>query len=1229
MADEFQPYVGPRPFERADEERFFGRERESSELLSRVIAHPAVLLYSQSGAGKTSLLNASLIPLLEKEGFEILPSARVRGLVPKEIATEGIRNLYVFNVLMSWTGGGAEPQLLAEMSIEVFLNSGQRAISREGMPAPLVAIFDQFEELFTFYPERWSDRQDFFDQVSEALEADRLMRIIFVMREDYIAELDPYVSALPEKLRTRFRLERLREESALEAVTEPLEGTGYSFASGVPEQLVNNLLKVPVETAAGVTTVVGEFVEPVQLQVVCQQLWQKLDHSDTRVITLDQLKAFGDVDRALSDFYETAINNVTHETGVNEGVLRRWFEHTLITPSGTRGTVYRGREETGGIPNAAVDKFVDQHVIRGELRGGARWYELTHDRLIEPIISSNRQWMIERSGAEQTRQRLEARAAEWVRNGRPSSGLLDEAELLEARRWLESPNADDVGYSEALFALVQASRAAIEHSKREQERLLAEEQRRADAAQARAEEQQRHIEEQARSARRLRLLAAALAVMFLLAIGTAAYAVNRSRVATSEARRAQEKERETNAALLEVRKEKRRADEQTATAEQQRSRAESAEVEAKKQAEIAVNRQKEAEHAKALEAAARRKVEENAKAKEILTHQKELAEKQNDAKDAENSALRWEQSGNLEWAIDEFEKATSLYEGLKDSDKEEEMLRHISDLHKQRGEADLAKRHEEYEEAEQASNKGLEIKKRTSGLNSVDLNDQGVFYDEIEKYDKAEELYKQSIAARKLENPREEVVGLAVTYGNLAALYTEKRKYGEAVALCQQALRIQEKILKPDDPSLIRALSSCAYVYREAGRYIEAEPLYQRVLSSYGPTDGSAQPDGKLARSLYNLASLYVNLGKYRDAEPLLKQATDIQDALLYKRPDPPEFRPLNLMATLDEQGIVYYYEGKYANAEVFYQKALDIDLKGDAPQSEVATMLNNLALAYVKQARFEKAEQNAKQSLEIREKLGGLALERISFNHSVLARIYSAQAKYVEAEALFNRVIEERERALGANHPDIAIDRHYLADFYVSRGKYELAREIEQKAIPVLEQSLGSTNWRTSAALSTMATIDVAQGKYAEAEKLYHKAITNLQGTFGNEHPEIAISLNGLGRLYITQGRYAEAKECLDGAQEIQKHMLGAEHPDLASTLNNYGLLYSKQGKYVEAESFYKQALAIREKVFGSEHPSVAETLKNYAALLRATKRDAEATAMEARAKAIRAKYPQLGPDN
>lgn len=56
------PYVGPRPFGERDQNNFFGRDDEARQLTGLIIAHRAVLLYAQSGAGKTSLLHAKVIP---------------------------------------------------------------------------------------------------------------------------------------------------------------------------------------------------------------------------------------------------------------------------------------------------------------------------------------------------------------------------------------------------------------------------------------------------------------------------------------------------------------------------------------------------------------------------------------------------------------------------------------------------------------------------------------------------------------------------------------------------------------------------------------------------------------------------------------------------------------------------------------------------------------------------------------------------------------------------------------------------------------------------------------------------------------------------------------------------------------------------------------------------------------------------------------------------------------
>ncbi|HRQ40701.1 MAG TPA: hypothetical protein PLD25_22525 [Chloroflexota bacterium] len=393
------PYVGPRPFERKDSARFFGRDQEARELLSLIVANRMVVFYAQSGAGKTSLLNAQVAPLLEAEGFEVWPFARVQGPEINSPDPAEINNIYALYALFSWAGNEGDTANWANQTIPAYLQAHPLTQDEAGYEQPRVLIFDQLEELFTAYPARWQEREGFLNQIARALDNDPLLRVVFSLREDYVAQLDPYAHLLPRNLGVRFRLERMRPEAALSAIRSPLRETERNFAPGVAEQLVEDLRAVRAEVpGGGVKTVTGEFVEPVQLQVVCQNLWEDLP-PEVSTITAEHLRQFGDVDQALSSFYTRAINRALPLAGVNEEELRQWFETSLITPAGTRGTVYRGTQETAGVDNTAVQILEDMHIIRGEIRAGSRWYELTHDRLIEPIQQANRQWHDARQAA--------------------------------------------------------------------------------------------------------------------------------------------------------------------------------------------------------------------------------------------------------------------------------------------------------------------------------------------------------------------------------------------------------------------------------------------------------------------------------------------------------------------------------------------------------------------------------------------------------------------------------------------------------------------------------------------------------------------------------------------------------------------------------------------------------------------------------------------------------------
>ena len=224
-------------------------------------------------------------------------------------------------------------------------------------------------------------------------------------------------------LQDRFHLEKMRANAALLAIQEPAKQGGRPFAPSVAEALVDNLRQVrsqrPDETS------LGEFVEPVQLQVVCYQLWEKLSIKAEAVITLADLEELGNVDHALGEFYQQALSEALVRTKVSELELRNWFEYRLITEAGTRGIVFQGSEQTAGMPNAVVQILALRFLLISEQRAGAVWYELIHDRFVEPILQSNHKWRIQQSPLLQA-------AIAWNNSGKSFTKLLQGDQLKEA-----------------------------------------------------------------------------------------------------------------------------------------------------------------------------------------------------------------------------------------------------------------------------------------------------------------------------------------------------------------------------------------------------------------------------------------------------------------------------------------------------------------------------------------------------------------------------------------------------------------------------------------------------------------------------------------------------------------------------------------------------------------------------------------------------------------------------
>ncbi len=263
---------------------------------------------------------------------------------------------------------------------------------------------------------------------------------------------------------------------------------------------------------------------------------------DVTTIDIDDVIALGNVDESLASFYADAIASAAAASGATQREIRDWVDDELISEQGFRTQALTGPGENGAAVLMALE---NAHVLRADSRRGAEWYELSHDRLVAPVIESNSAWRAANLSP------LQLEAVAWQAQGRPESLLMSGTALAAAQAWADAhPQAlapDDADFLAASHDTEQRALAI------------------------------------ARTRRRWRIAAIVVGVA-LLALGFFAYDAMRDRSSLQQAR----DEAEANA--LEAEANAVDATQQADQAEAARSDAEAA----RSEAEIAAGREREA-----------------------------------------------------------------------------------------------------------------------------------------------------------------------------------------------------------------------------------------------------------------------------------------------------------------------------------------------------------------------------------------------------------------------------------------------------------------------------------------------------------------------------------------------------------------------------------------------------------------------------------------------------------
>lgn len=363
---EGQPYKFLDYFEEKDEAIFFGRTRERDSIVARIGRERAFVLYGRSGVGKTSLLRAGVVPVLRKRGY--LP-------VVARIGNDPV--LDIARAVARETGQGDDA---TELTAVV------RAATKD-LGAPLVLLLDQLEELFIRTRKEPEKREALIAALTTLLDDAAVpLRVVFSLREDFVAELDAFRPLLPDLFERAERLLPLSVFGAREAIVKPLLHKGIRFSPRFVDALLEDLA--------------DEGFDPPSLQIACFEVYTHARERGGPEVFLDE-STYVELGR-LEGIFRRYLVGLGESIPKDERLLVAIVIDALVTRERTkRATTLRqllGQDASpSGAPprfrateaqlTQALDRLVAQRLVRRDDRGGEAWFELSHEHVIDGALA--------------------------------------------------------------------------------------------------------------------------------------------------------------------------------------------------------------------------------------------------------------------------------------------------------------------------------------------------------------------------------------------------------------------------------------------------------------------------------------------------------------------------------------------------------------------------------------------------------------------------------------------------------------------------------------------------------------------------------------------------------------------------------------------------------------------------------------------------------------------------
>ena len=336
--------------------------------------------------------------------------------------------------------------------------------------------------------------------------------------------------------------------------------------------------------------------------------------------------------------------------------------------------------------------------------------------------------------------------------------------------------------------------------------------------------------------------------------------------------------------------------------------------------------------------------------------------------------------------------------------------------------------------------------------------------------------------------------------------------------------------------------------------------------------------------------------------------------------------------------GLYLFKQKQYHLVENYYLKALAENRKRKDIEN-VAIALNNLGELHRVLTRYEDAEQEYQEALNIRRELANIfhgsyiknvadTINNLAIIHATLNRHELAEEEWMEALEIYRDLAEANREVYIV---DVAQTLNNLAVLHDNVTRYEKAEKELMESLEVYRELTQKNRdafiGDVAIALHNLAASHDNLNRKEEAEQEYLEALEIRRGLAMKNRDayiaDVAMTLNNLGNLHGDLNRKKEAEqeylEALEIRRDLAKKNRNAYIADVAQTLNNLGLLHKDLTRYDEAKYECNEALKICRELVATNRDAfisiLASTLNNMGELYHVLSlyKDAEKILMEA----------------